>query len=99
MRFIVVKRSALWTFRCLEQSCKDIADLRVIWDRRRGQDRRSDGEDVATERRAEDRRRAAPLSWTAAGHLLATPPSDGSSPEQDRLVGAEAPQYREKLNA
>ena len=80
MRLIVVKRSALWTYRCLQQSCKDIVDLRVIWDRRRGPDRRNDSGLVADERRADDRRGPAPQSWTAAGHLLATPPGGEAEP-------------------
>ena len=93
MRLIIVKRSALWTYRCLEQSCKDIADLRVIWDRRRGQDRRSDPGTEPADRRVEDRRRPVPHSWTAAGHLLATPPDDTP-------VAVSAPRlYEEKLNA
>jgi hypothetical protein len=75
MRFIIVKRTALWTFRCLEQSCRDIEGLRVIWDRRRGPDRRNECAGAANDRRAEDRRRPAPHSWTAAGHVLAAQPS------------------------
>ena len=71
MRFVIVKRGALSTFRFLEQSCKDIAGLRVVWDRRRGPDRRSDVNMVAGGRRMEDRRRATPHSWTAADHVLA----------------------------
>jgi hypothetical protein len=63
MRLIIVKRGALSTFRFLEQSCKDIIGLRVIWDRRRGAERRS--EENA------DRRGEAPHSWMAADHVLA----------------------------
>ena len=93
MRFIVVKRSALWTYRCLEQSCRDIADLRVIWDRRYTPDRRGESEPVPVDRRAEDRRRPLPQSWDAAGHLLATPPLEGSP------VGlADRQSYGGKLN-
>ena len=93
MRFIIVKRSALWTFRCLEQSCRDIEDLRVIWDRRRGEDRRSDRARVTLDRRAEDRRRPVPHSWTAAGHVLAAQPSI------DTPVAPAARQvYEEKLH-
>jgi len=70
MRFVIVKRGALSTFRFLEQSCKDIAELRVIWDRRSA-DRRGDVESVVGDRRVGDRRRPAPHSWTAADHVLA----------------------------
>ena len=93
MRLIIVKRSALWTYRCLEQSCKDIADLRVIWDRRRGQDRRSDPGTEPADRRVEDRRRPVPHSWTAAGHLLAT------SPEETRAAVPTPRSYEGKINA
>ena len=68
MRFVIVKRGALSTFHLLEQSCKDIADLCVIWDRRRDPDRRS--KLVAGDRRPGDRRRPAPHSWTSADHVL-----------------------------
>ena len=75
MRFVIVKRGAHSAFRFLEQSCKDVAGLRVIWDRRRGrQDQQGDMNLGAGDRRVENRRRPAPHSWTAADHVLADGP-------------------------
>ena len=83
MRLIIVKQGALSTFRFLEQSCKDIAGLRMIWDRRRGLERRTEQNSVAGDRRAGERRRHAPHSWTAADHVLA----DGHEVEPLVAVG------------
>jgi len=71
MRLIVVKRGALSTFHFLEQSCKGIASLRVIWDRRRGPDRRKAQDSVSRDGRVADRRGKVPHSWAVAGHVLA----------------------------
>jgi hypothetical protein len=85
MRLIIVRKGALSTFRFLEQSCKDIAGLRVIWDRRRGSDRRVEQNAVARDGRAADRRRHAPHSWTSADHVLAG--SREVEPLVERLAG------------
>ena len=61
MPLIIVKRGALSTFRFLEQSCRDLPGLRVIWDRRRG----------SASLGGQDRRGTAPQSWTAADHVFA----------------------------
>jgi hypothetical protein len=79
VQLIIVKRGALSTLRFLEQSCKDIPGLRVIWDRRRGSDRRTAQNAVAWDRRAAGRRRQAPLSWTTADHVLAAGQEDEAS--------------------
>lgn len=93
MRFIIVKKGALSTFRFLEQSCRGIAGLRVIWDRRRESDRRTKPSPVGWDRRAADRRSEAPHSWTVADHVLAGGPeieplvaSDVLSADKERLV-------------
>ena len=70
MLLIIVRRGALSTFRFLEQSCREISGLRVIWDRRR--------EPRALPR--SERRREAPHSWTAADHVFTR--VDEASPNQ-----------------
>ena len=86
MRFVIVKKGALSTFRFLEQSCKDIAGLRVVWDRRLGPDRRSDANKLTSDRRMEDRRRQLPHSWTAADHVLAEGPEVQEAQEERQSV-------------
>ena len=71
MRLIIVKRGAWSTFHFLEQSCKGIAALRVVWDRRRGPDRRSGQNCAESDSRMADRRGKVPHSWAVAGHVLA----------------------------
>jgi hypothetical protein len=61
MRLIIVRRGALSTFRFLEQSCREVPGLRVIWDRRRG----------SLSRGGRERRGETPQSWTAADHVFA----------------------------
>lgn len=90
MRFVIVKRGALSTFRFLEQSCKEIAGLRVVWDRRRGPDRRAECNSTAEDRRLDDRRRTVPHSWTAADHVLA------DCPDIDTPVGVGALEVKEQ---
>jgi hypothetical protein len=74
MRLIIVRRGALSTFRFLEQSCRDVPGLRVIWDRRRG----------SPSLCGADRRGEAPHSWTAADHVFArvddVPPCEVNPP-------------------
>ncbi len=60
MSLIVVRRGALSTYRLLEKICKEIGDIRVIWDRRHDPPCT-----VEHERRSET-----PHSWTAADHVL-----------------------------
>ena len=71
MRLVIVKRGAWSTFHFLEQSCKGIAALQVIWDRRRGPDRRKAQDSVGRDGRMADRRGKVPHSWAVAGHVLA----------------------------
>jgi hypothetical protein len=91
MRFVIVKKGALSTFRFLEQSCKGVPGLRVIWDRRRGADRRGCSGATADNRRVGDRRQPEPHSWTAADHVLAE--ARGESP-----VGASVEVTQERLS-
>lgn len=69
MQLVIVKKGALATFRFLERACRDIPDLRVVWDRRRGADRRIAQAQAAFDRRSLDRRQEVPYTWTAADHL------------------------------
>jgi hypothetical protein len=66
MSLIVVKRGALSTFRFLEQSCKNIAGLQVIWDRRRHAATRARTSSIVYD----ERRGQVPYSWTAADHVF-----------------------------
>jgi hypothetical protein len=78
MPLIIVKRGALSTFRFLEQSCRDLPGLRVIWDRRRG----------SSSLGGRERRGNAPLSWTAADHVFA--PVDPGEPLEPVMVEADS---------
>jgi hypothetical protein len=88
MRLIIVKRGALSTFRLLEQSCKDIAGLRVVWDRRR-RPAAPHERSLAAQRPALERRGEAPHSWTAADHVFV---------DVDVEAGAPAPVARDDVN-
>lgn len=76
MRLIVVKRGALSTFRFLEESCKEIAGLQVIWDRRRERGGPRD----------QERRGEAPHSWTAADHVLVSAEAEAMARVRSRAV-------------
>lgn len=65
-----MKRGRWSTFAALRREYAGQPEIEVIWDRRQAADRRGRAQPVLTERRLEERRRAAPASWTAAHHVI-----------------------------
>ena len=80
MLLIIVRRGALSTFRFLEQSCREISGLRVIWDRRR----------EPRARPRSERRGEVPDSWTAADHVFTR--VDEAGPNEFRFDDASGDQ-------
>ncbi len=70
MQLLVVKRGRLNTFKLLSEQLANVQDIQVIWERRRGVDRRERKETVVFERRGQERRK----------------PQDGHGPGEEYVV-------------
>jgi hypothetical protein len=71
MRLVIVKRGQLSTFRALsDQLVGD--EVRLIWDRRSGLDRRKAAAPVPSEERRQERRRPPDILWSTMGYSVAT---------------------------
>jgi hypothetical protein len=75
MRVIFVHRGKYATYNILVERCQLIRDVDVRWDRRFGEDRRTEDRPVSTERRREDRRQPMPADATLRGYTVADLPS------------------------
>jgi len=72
-RFIaIVRQGETRTFRALQQEFREeLQAVRVIWDRRRGERRRTPGAGPPPiERRRGDRRQHAPREWDTMGFIV-----------------------------
>jgi hypothetical protein len=75
MRVIFVQRGKYATYDVLVERCQLIRDVDVRWDRRLGDDRRTEEHPVGAERRRRDRRRQMPPDVTLRGYTVADLPS------------------------
>jgi hypothetical protein len=71
MRVIFVQRGKYATYDILVERCQLIPDVDVRWDRRVGDERRTEARPVGDERRRKDRRRPIPLDATLRGYTVA----------------------------
>jgi hypothetical protein len=78
---LIVRRGALRRFDKLKSATAELP-VKLTWDRRVN-DRRAGGTDVASERRAGDRRKAPPYTWSTADFLVVEAP--GPSRPQRRV--------------
>jgi hypothetical protein len=70
-RLVVVRRGHFATFELLTRTFADDPSVRIIWDRRLGERRRTtDGVGDADRRRA-DRRRQPPAQWRQLNYMIA----------------------------
>jgi hypothetical protein len=75
MRVIFVQRGKYATYNVLVERCQLIRDVDVRWDRRFGEDRRTEERPVGADRRRKDRRRPMPSEVTLRGYTVADLPS------------------------
>ena len=74
MRVIFVQPGKYATYNILVERCKLIRDVEVRWDRRFGEDRRTEERPVGAERRRNDRRRATSPDVALRGYTVADLP-------------------------
>lgn len=75
MRVIFVQPGKYATYNVLVERCQLIRDVDVRWDRRCGEDRRTEERSVGAERRRKDRRRPMPPDVLLRGYTVADLPS------------------------
>ena len=68
---IIVRRGAVERFNALSRKTADL-NVEVSWDRRK-KNRRTSNASTPVERRATDRRKAAPFTWDAADFVVVAP--------------------------
>ena len=68
-QLLVVRRGRDSTFCLLERHFGSDPSVRIIWDRRR-QERRRSSETIGTERRRTDRRTQAPMVWPPTNYVV-----------------------------
>ena len=76
MQLVIVRRGQFSTFKMLSDQFADDPEVRVIWDRRQGTDRRHQARPTPAERRREERRRPPNTSWTLLGYMVVNAPDD-----------------------
>jgi hypothetical protein len=69
-QLIIVRRGRESTFRLLERQFGNDPSVRIIWDRRYQERRRSASDTVGSERRRSDRRPAVPTIWSPTHYLV-----------------------------
>jgi len=70
LQLVVVRRDEFATFELLCRLFAGDPDVRVVWDRRSGVDRRQRAETPDSDRRSSDRR-APPKSWSHLNYFVA----------------------------
>jgi hypothetical protein len=74
-RLVIVRRGHFATFELLSRTFSDDPSVRIAWDRRMGERRRSaDGPGDGERRRNSDRRRVPPLQWGQLNYMIAQQP-------------------------
>jgi hypothetical protein len=69
-RLVIVRRGHFATFELLARTFADDPTVRVIWDRRMS-DRRRSNDQPAADRRSRDRRRTPPPQWRTLNYMIA----------------------------
>jgi len=69
-QLFIVRRGRESTYRLLERQFGNDPSVRIIWDRRYQERRRSDSDTVGSERRGTDRRAPAPTIWPPTNYLV-----------------------------
>jgi hypothetical protein len=73
-RLVIVRRGHFATFELLTRAFSDDPSVQIVWDRRRGDRRKSADSPDEGERRGTDRRREPPMQWGQLNYLAALEP-------------------------
>ncbi len=76
MELIIVRRGDTERFHFLQEIYRSQPSVRVIWDRRLVERRRSSSPAVSRDRRTGERRTALPRSWTTMGFVFVELPDE-----------------------
>src|SRR6476646_4792182 len=94
-QLVIVRRNQFATFAMLAQAFANEPNIRLVWDRRTRERRRSEGAPAGGDRRSADRRGDQSATWGANEYMLLTlnesrqAPVSSSEPEMEASVAKE----------